>query len=174
MRCLLDKVTARYIVRGLLKLGLSQPPTAEEILALELFTSSNQRDVKLFISLPTANVLQQFAQTARYTNLIQLFLNQVQTARPIRYYKRWARRLRQFGFTREDAAILALGTFCRDAKDGIFGMDYIATFDQPMINHWITRQTLIRAKLLAMQADIPAPYNQALMPQVLRPQEIIL
>jgi len=174
MRCLLDKVTARYLLQGLRKIGEQQTPTHEEIATLDFFAVTLQGDVRLYIAPPTANVLLQLAQTPRYTVLIQFVLRRVYIARPVRYFTRWARRLRDLGFTREDAAILALATFGSDATDETLGMDYVATFDGPMINHWITRQTTIQARLTAMRADIPAPYNQALIPQVLRPQEIIL
>ncbi|MFN8488075.1 MAG: hypothetical protein U0350_10810 [Caldilineaceae bacterium] len=170
---MLDKVTVRYAVRGLLKLSLGQTINTDEEAALRVFSLGNQQDVGLFIAPATANVLQQFAQTARYTHLIQLFLKQVEIAHPTRYYKRWARRLRAFGFTREDAAILALATFSSDTLDKTLGMDYVVTFDQPMINHWCEQQSSIQAKLAAMCVDIPAPYSKVRTPQVVAPQAII-
>lgn len=173
MQCLLDKVTVRYAVRGLLKLSLGQMINTDEEASVKVFSLGKQHDVGLFIAPATANVLQQFTETARYTHLIQLFLKQVQIARPTRYYKRWARRLRAFGFTREDAAILALGTFSSDTLYKTLGMDYIVTFDQPMINHWKDQQINIQVKLAAMCVDIPAPYNKVRMPQVVAPQAII-
>lgn len=174
MRCLLDKVTARYLLQGLRKIGERQTPTKEEQETLDFFAASARSDIRLYIASPTANVLHQLEQTPRYRNLIQFVLNRAHIARPTRYYKRWARRLRAFGFTREDAAILALATFSIDPTARTLGIDFVATFDQPMINHWATQQTAIQAKLAAMCADIPTPYHQALTPQVLHPRAIIL
>ena len=67
MRCLLDKVTVRYAVRGLLKLSLEQTISGDEEAAFKVFSLGKQQDVGLFIAPATANVLQQFAETARYT-----------------------------------------------------------------------------------------------------------
>ncbi len=67
MRCLLDKVTVRYAVRGLLKLSLGQTISGDEEAAVKVFSLGKQQDVGLFIAPATANVLQQFAETARYT-----------------------------------------------------------------------------------------------------------
>ncbi len=88
------------------------------------------------------------------------------------YFKRWARRLRDYGFTREDAAILALGTFSTGNEDGILGMDLVATFDQPMIHQWAMQHTAIQKHLIAMQENLPNPYRQALLPQVDIPKHI--
>ena len=106
------------------------------------------------------------------TGLIQLFLNRVQIIQPARYYKRWARRLRHFGFTREDAAILALATFGIDSTNVLCNMAYVITFDQPMINHWATQQASIRSKLSAMQDNLLLPYRLATLPRVVCPDAI--
>ena len=81
--------------------------------------------------------------------------------------------MRAFGFTREDAAILALGTFSSNTLEKTLGMDYVVTFDQPMINHWQEQQISIQVKLAAMCVDLSAPYNKVRTPQVVAPQAII-
>ena len=88
MRCLLDKVTARHAVRGLLKSSLNLLPEPDEILALKVLTLRPQSGIEHFIAIPTANVLGQFVQNPRYQAVIHLFLDQVQIATPGRYYKR--------------------------------------------------------------------------------------
>ncbi|MBI4673276.1 MAG: hypothetical protein HY741_16615 [Chloroflexi bacterium] len=50
------------------------------------------------------------------------------------YWRRWARRLQAFGFTREDARVLSLGTFGTDQEESFLGADEILTFDKPMVN----------------------------------------
>lgn len=172
MRCLLDKVTARYILQGLLKLAEGQNVTTEELFALDLFSLANPQTVHLFIVPPTANVLQSLAKLPHYSALIQLFLNRVQVIGPTRYFKRWARRLADYNFTREDAAVLALATFGTDKDGNILGMDFVATFDQPMINQWRAQQTAIQERLTAMKQNLPPPYHKVNLPQVLRPEQI--
>ncbi len=172
MHCLLDKVTARRAVEGLLKLAKGRTLSIQELFALDLFSRTTPPTLRLFIVPPTANVLQSLAQLPRYSAVIHLFLNQVEIALPTRYFKRWARRLRGHGFTREDAAVLALATFGTDENATILGMHFVATFDQPMINHWATRQVAIQERLTAMQDDIPMPYRYVSLPQVLRPEQV--
>ena len=172
MRCLLDKVTTRYTVQGFLKLAEKRSLTPEEISALDLFSLAAPPTIRLFIVPPTASVLQKLAHLPQYSIIIQLALNRVEVVTPTRYFKRWARRLRDYGFAREDAAILALATFGTDKEGAILGMDYVATFDQPMINHWLVQQQAIQDHLTAMKSNLSAPYHKANLPQVLRPEQI--
>ena len=172
MRCLLDKVTARHIVQGLLKLAENRNLTREEIAALDLFSLAHPQEMQFFIVPQTASVLDRLAQLPHYTTIIQLFLGRVDVIIPARYFKRWARRLRDYGFTKEDAAVLALGTFGANEAKNILGINVVATFDQPMINQWSMKQSAILERLEAIRDNVPAPYNQAKLPQVLPPELI--
>ncbi|MDQ3250317.1 MAG: hypothetical protein M3Q45_14045 [Chloroflexota bacterium] len=69
--------------------------------------------------------------------------------------------------------MLALATFGRDPSSGTLGIDYVATFEQAMINHWLVQQATIRSKLSAMQNDLPLPYRLIPLPSVVRPEAII-
>jgi len=172
MHCLLDKVTARYIVQGLLKLAENRSPTREEISALDLFSLAHSSEMQFFIVPQTVSVLKRLAQLPHYATIIQLFLDRVEVITPARYFKRWTRRLRDYGFTKEDAAVLALATFGTNEASNILGADIIATFDQPMINQWSVQHSAIAERLEAMQNDISVPYSQAKLPQVLHPEQI--
>lgn len=175
MRCLLDKVTARLMVQGLLKLSEQRAPTDAELVALDLFARASLPQNSLFIAPPTANVLHHLAQYPHYVTVIQFFLAQVEVIQPARYFKfkGWARRLCEYGFTREDAAMLALSSFGTNAQRTILGTHYLATFDQPMINLWGHQQVLIWHRLQAMQRNIQPPYSRVSLPQVLQPDHII-
>lgn len=127
MRYLLDKVTARFIVQGLTKLAEQRVPTENESIALALFARATSPTYTLFIAPPTANVLQHLARYPHYVPIIEFFLARVEMIQPTRYFKRWARRLRDYGFTREDGAMLALATFSTNGDGSIIGMNYLAT-----------------------------------------------
>lgn len=88
---------------------------------------------------------------------------------PTRYNKRWTRRLREYGFSAEDAKVLSLATFGSDEANTILSVNFVATFDQPLLNNWEIHQSAIQSRLNAMKSDIAAPYNQAMLPQVTRP-----
>jgi DNA-binding transcriptional MocR family regulator len=117
---LLDKVVARRIMEALLKLASAQDLTAAEIAALRLYERADAQGVCLFMAPPTQHILQRLAPFASYAPLVALFRARVEVALPTRYFKRWSRRLRDQGFAREDAAVLALGTFGTNPKAEVF------------------------------------------------------
>ena len=166
MRCLLDKVTARHIVEGLLKLVEGRTVTSAELLALYFYQRARSNEITLFILPQTHNLLKRSEHLQRYVVIIRHFLGATQVVQPARYFKRWARRLREYGFKKEDAEVLALATFGTTLNRDVLGMHVIATFDQPMINQWDAHQTAIRERLLNMQRNLAVPYNNASLPIV--------
>jgi hypothetical protein len=171
-RCLLDKVTTRRMVEGLLGLAEGRELSEEELLALDLYERASAQGIQLFIVPPAENVLCRLEGLPRYSAVVQLFLNCTRVVLPARYFRRWARRLRDY-FTREDAAVLALATFGTSKDTDVLGMHFVATFDQPMINQWSLQQTKIEERLDAMRRDLRPPYDRVTLPQVLRPEEIL-
>ncbi|RIK39424.1 MAG: hypothetical protein DCC55_18095 [Chloroflexi bacterium] len=91
--------------------------------------------------------------------------------RPARYFKRWARRLRTHGFTSEDAKVLALATFGAAPAANALGVEQIATFDQPLINHFAQLQDRLTRRLRSMTAQLPTPYSLARLPVVRSPYD---
>lgn len=136
MRCLLDKVTARYTLQGLLKLAENQELTREELFSLDLVSRAGASNMAIFITPPTDHILRKIGEQPRYSSIIGLFFKKTEVALPTRYFKRWARRLREFYFSREDAAILSLSTFGTNHDASMIGMRYVATYDRPMIMNW--------------------------------------
>jgi hypothetical protein len=172
MRCLFDKVTARYTLQGLLKLAEGQDINDEELFTLDLFERAVPDRIDLFIAPTTANILQKIAELSRYTDLVQLFLTRVNIAFSTRYFSRWARRLRDYEFTREDAAMLALASFGTNESGTILGMNILVTYDQPMMRHWNVQYAHIEERFFAMTSALPLPYNQAVLPKLLRSEQI--
>ncbi len=97
MRYLLDKVTARLIMRGLLKQSKNEELAEQEIFALDFFRRTALPTVRLFIVPATSNTLQRPDQSSEHSAAIRRFLSRVEVAKPTRYFKRWARRLRSDG-----------------------------------------------------------------------------
>lgn len=111
MRCLLDKVAARRILEGLLKLEEAREPTEGEFMALDFFTRAKTEGWQLYIAPQTEALLHQLESLPRYADLIHVFLRRTKNVFPTNYFKHWRRRLQKYSFTREDAGILALATF---------------------------------------------------------------
>jgi hypothetical protein len=168
----LIKVTARYAVQGLLKLAEGRDLAEQELLTLDLLFQGRSPATRLFIIPPSANVARSLARLPRYSDVIHPFLNQVEVALPTRYFKRWVRRLCDHGFTREDAAVLALATFGTDKQGATLGMEFVATYDRPMIQHWSGQGEAIQERLVAMRRNLPSPYDNATLPRVLSPEQI--
>ena len=68
--------------------------------------------------------------------------------------------------------MLALGTFGTDQDARILGMHAVITFEQPMVTQWATQRAAIQAHFAAMQQGFPMPYRQAVLPQVLRSEDV--
>ena len=172
MRCLLDKVTARHIMEGMLKLIEGRTVTPTELFAIYFYQRGRSDGITLFILPQTHNLLKRLEHLPRYALLIGHFLASTQVAQPARYFKRWARRLREYGFTKEDAEVLALATFGTTLNGDVLGMHLIVTFDQPMINQWHAHRAEIQDRLSNMQRSLEVPYSSVALPTVERPELI--
>jgi hypothetical protein len=102
---------------------------------------------------------------------VRVFLATVEPMASGRYLKRWARRLREHDFTREDAVVLALATFGTDEAGDVLGVNNLITFDQPFINNFRNHERVLRTRLAAMTHQLPVPYRDAALPAVLRPED---
>ena len=172
MRLLLNKVTVRHILTGFLKLAEGRALTDHEIVALALYDGAASRELQQFMVPSTEHVLRRVEERPRYAALLRLFRQRVEVAFPTRYFKRWSRRLQQYSFTPEDASVLALATFGTDSNGSILGMHAVVTFDQPMVTQWAAQHTTIQTHFATMQRNLPMPYYQARLPQVMHPEDI--
>ena len=102
----------------------------------------------------------------------------------VRYLSQWrcsicfrctgvrSRRVREAGFTREDAKVLALGTFGTDIEGAVLGVQVIATYDRPLARKWALETSKLRERLSAMTGTLEIPFRQVRLPNVLHPEEI--
>ncbi len=168
--CLLDKNVVRRAIQGIAKTQLvGYPLTGEERASLELLLAAEQGKLRLFISIEAQHLLGHYSDHPD----VQVFLRFVQVLRPARYFKRWSRRLREHGFTREDAKVLALATFGTDPTVTHLGVDQVATFDRAFINHFEALEDRLLRRLKAMTAQLPPPYKSAGLPDVCSPHEMV-
>lgn len=119
-RWLLDKVAARLIVESLLKVSEGRSLNEAGESALNLFDHARQQTLTLFIVPQTATVLTKSRGIPRYRVVINHFRQHTSVVIG-RYFTRWARRLKGYGFTPEDAAVLALATFGTDEERSFLG-----------------------------------------------------
>ncbi|MDH7487056.1 MAG: hypothetical protein QHJ81_12365 [Anaerolineae bacterium] len=164
---LLDKNVARRIVEG-----LTHPDRLadEEAVALALWRALQGLGNRMFISLETANIMGRFSAWRE----IRLFLDTVETMYASRYFRRWARRLQEHGFTREDAKVLGLATYGTDAVSQMLGVEVVVTFDQSFINNYQRQRHALERRLRFMTAQLPVPFREAGLPEVIQPIEALL
>ena len=97
---LLDKNVARRMIEAL---HHRDALTFEEEMVLGLWRQLKIEKARLFVPVAAMNILHRFAHLAE----VCTFLAAVEPLGSGRYLRRWAHRLREHGFTREDALILA-------------------------------------------------------------------
>jgi len=106
--------------------------------------------------------------------IISIITDRIERFVPMRYQRRWRRRLRQtFGFEREDAHQLALATFGSDMQGIILGVDVLVTFDERLINRFYDHLPQIEVKLRRMTNHLLPPYSHAILPELATPGEIL-
>lgn len=137
--------------------------TAVDTLNTELLAGK-----RLFIIPATDHVLSFFY---RGREEVRIFRERVEVIVPSRYWRRWARRLQELGFTREDARVLSLGTFGTDEQESFLGVNEVLTFDKPLKALFDEKHTVIQEKLNALKRAVKPPYDEARLPKVVMPKK---
>ena len=163
---LLDKSVARRTIEALHHLDNLY---YEEELVLELWRLLQDEQARLFIPVGVVNILQRFEHLVE----VRTFLTAVEPLESGRYLKRWARRLREHNFTREDALVLALAIYGTDVKGDILGVEWLVTLDRPFIRNFQSHGAELRTRLRAMTSQLQAPYGRATLPKVFHPEEMV-
>jgi len=161
MRTLLDKNVVRRWTEALLNISLGRPETSEQLQTLELVASVTDR---LCITKETYNILTTRVNLPKLTHKI---LAQVQVLYPTRYFKRWLRRISEnISVSREDAALLAYGTFSTDEAHSFLGTHKILTFDSKLVNEVTEKKQRLEKTLSSMTKNLKDPYCQAKIPEL--------
>lgn len=166
---LLDKDVVRRTVTGMVKVQVGKRLTQEEDDALALLWEARQGSLYPFIAPEAFNLLRRFTGQTE----VDLFLEMIEVMQASRYFKRWARRLRGYGFTREDAKVLSLGTFGTRKAGDILGADAIITLDQSFINNYQAQLDALQERLRAMTVNLLPPFCNAMLPVLMQPTEAL-
>ena len=98
---------------------------------------------------------------------MQRLLTETRPLKKARYLRRWARRLTEFGFSSEDAIVLAYGSFGLDVESQTVGVDAIITTDIRLADRYNKRNPEINNRYNDMITNLPEAYRQLRLPQVL-------
>ena len=170
-RLLLDKSIVRRYFEGVSALARGRVLAEEEQQAILLVHLAQRKGQRLFLPVEAFNLLQAHRQQIAPAETL-MFLKRVEVLYPGGYFKRWARRLRERTFTREDAKVLALGTFGTDEAGQILGVHMIVTYDRLMLRKWEQERGEFAEHLLNMAINLQAPFDQARLPDVRLPEEV--
>jgi hypothetical protein len=164
MHCLLDKSVVRRGLRGLVG-GTLTEDVRHSLRMLATFAPG-----ELHISLQMLHILTHSVKVPQ----ARLIIARTTILYPVKYTQRWARRLRNMGFGREDAYLLSLATFGTDQlKEGrILGVQVLVTYDYGLQNHFLAVQPQLETRLQRMVTQLPPPYDSARLPAVRRPDQI--
>lgn len=164
---LLDKNVLRIALAALARLDWSQELSAGDMACLELLRAAREGQILGCISPELVSILSRFM----HLPYVRAVLSSLAVFHPTRYFRRWARRLRAEGFSREDAKVIALGTFGVDEDRTRFGVDAIVTSDLRLIHNFEQQFPRLERRLRAMTAQLAPPYRSARLPRILTPEQ---
>jgi hypothetical protein len=166
MRCLLDKGVIRRAAEGWTRQSVGKLLLAEQQQAIAVLTTC---PFELCVSAELYHILTHIVKAP----FAKQVLDQVIVLWPTHYQKRWARRLRRFGFTREDAKFLAYGSFSTDENREILGVNFVITCDRALRNKYELDFPQIGREFVAMTENLRLPYSNASLPNVLTLEEFM-
>ena len=151
----------RRLYERRVRLALSKPPTVLQVEAANSFAYVATVANHLYITEQTSNILK------RRTPIFAVpILAETRPLKKARYLRRWARRLSEFGFSSEDAIVLAYGSFGLDVESQTVGVDAIITTDIQLAGRFNQRHPEIKGRFDDMIVNLPKAYSQVTLPQV--------
>ena len=150
------------------RLVLGKPPTVLQVEAANSYEYVATIATRLYITEQTANILK------RRTEVFAApLLAETRPLEKARYLRRWARRLKDFAFSSEDAIVLAYGSFGLDVELKTVGVDAIITTDIRLAEHYGRRHPEIKNRFDDMIVNLPESYAALRLPQVLTTAAIL-
>jgi hypothetical protein len=165
----LDKSVVREALRATQRLQIGQPlperqffsfAAIDRLFALEIAACITEQLRHILLHPPAVSVA-------------QAFLPHLHVLAPGKYCRRWARRLREEGFSPEDALIVSHASFGMDAALGTFGAEVVMTTDYALKARFERQFPQIRLRFERMVRQLGLPYRGARLPALLRPDELL-
>jgi hypothetical protein len=161
-RVLLDKGVIRRLYERRVRLALGKPPTVLQVEAANSYAYIATIASRLYITEQTSNILKR-----RTPIFAAPILADTRPLKKARYLRRWARRLTAFGFSSEDAIVLAYGDFGLDVESQTVGVDAIITTDIRLAERYDQRYPEIKTRFNDMITNLPETYRELRLPHVL-------
>lgn len=165
---LFDKGVIRRVYEHRVRLLLGKPPTLLQIEAANAYERVNSLTNSLWITEQTANIL-----NLRTPTIARLLLADCRTLRKGRYLRRWARRLRGFDFSPEDAIVVAHGSFGIADDLTQIGAEMIVTIDLKLAARYEENFSDIERRFRDMVSALPAAYATLTLPRVMTTADVL-
>ena len=166
--CLLDKNIVRAVFEARVRVQRRRIPLPHQAQAAIVYQALQQAGFTTYVTPETANSAQR-----RDPLIAASLLMPLTTLMQGHYLRRWARRLRDFGFSREDSVILAYGSFGMDSQRQTFGAEVIVSADQPLIRHFHEQHNSIAQRFQQMICQLALPYCWAQLPTLMSLDEML-
>ncbi len=165
---LLDKGVVRRVYEARVRLALGQPPTLLQAEAANVWARLRVLNTQLYITEQTEHILQR-----RSPLFATALLAQTRTLKKGRYLRRWARRLREVGFSPEDAIVIAYGSFGLDLQAQRVGVEAVVTNDLKLRANFYARFPTIKDQFAQMIVQLSVPYRGLVLPRVVATAEVL-
>ncbi len=159
----------RRVYERRVRLALGKPPTVLQVEAANSYAYIATIANRLYITEQTSNILKRRTQI-----FAAPLLAQTRPLKKARYLRRWARRLTEFGFSSEDAIVVAYGSFGLDVEAQTVGVDAIITTDIRLADRYKQRHREITTRFNDMITNLPEAYRQLRLPQVLTTATVLM
>jgi hypothetical protein len=166
---LLDKGVIRRIYERRVRLALGQPPTPLQVEAANAYARVCALTSRIYITEQTSNVL-----VRRPPIFAAPLMAETRILKKGRYLRRWARRLKDFSFSPEDAMLLAYGSFGVDLHFQSVGVEAIITTDLKLASHYQAKFQEIENRFKDMIINLPEPYASLSLPDVITAGTVLL
>ena len=150
------------------RLAAGGAPTLLQVEAANAYARIAALTNQLYITEQTANILQR-----RTPIFAAPLLADLQPLKKGRYLRRWARRLRDSGFSPEDAIVLSYGSFGVTTDLSNIGVEAIVTTDLKLAANYQGNYVEIELRFKEMVNALAGPYATLSLPQVLTTTQVL-
>ena len=165
---LFDKGVVRRVYERHVRLAAGRPPTLLQVEAAGAYARVASFTKSLWITEQTANILRR-----RTPVFAAPILSDCRTFKKGRYLRRWARRLRDFGFSAEDAIVLAYAGFGVSADGTQIGTEAVVTADLRLVTRYEDNSAEIERRFKEMVAALAGVYATLTLPRVFTTADVL-
>jgi hypothetical protein len=165
----MDKVELRESLRAVRKLLVGLPLPDRQFLCFATIAVLVDRAIPVYVTEETRQILLR----SHIAQVAQVWSPSLRVLAPGRYLRRWARRLREESFGREDGVIVSYGSFGIDVTRETFGAEAILTTDYSLKTRFEQLRPHLTRRFERMTCQLAAPYAMSALPEIVSPEELL-